>query len=314
MPGLKCCCVMAAGMLIGSAAFAAPGRGAQPRPPARLFFSVQWPDHSQIYSMRPDGSDRVCLTPTSDTDHHPAVSPDGKTVAFTTLRDGVRAIYLMNPDGTNQRRLTHEGDAGLCAWSPDGKRLAFSSNRSGRYCIYVMNADGTDVHRLTEGPSEDCPVWSADGRRIAYEGRQNNIWRVYVLNANGTGLHQITTEKWDNRWPQWSPDGRRIAYTSYEQGKGDIYTMRPDGTRATDQTDNPAEDRQPAWAGGRLLFHSDRAGRFDIFSVGLNSRDASRLTADPKDTAEVSVASPGLARRSDQTRGKRAAQQSAGAA
>jgi tol-pal system beta propeller repeat protein TolB len=289
-------------MLISAVVFAAPSHNVGQNLPERLFFSVQRSDrartYSQIYSMKPGDAAQVCLTPASDSDYRPAISPDGKTVAFTTHRDNIRAIYLMNPDGTNQRRLTQDGDAGLCAWSPDGKRITFSSNRNGRYCIYVMNADGTNVRRLTDGPSEDYSVWSPDGRRIAYEARQNGVWRIVVVNADGTGTRPITTEKWDSRWPQWSPDEKLIAYTSYEQGNGDIYVMHPDGTRATRLTDNPADDRQPTWIAGGLLFHSNRAGHFNIFAVSLNARDERRLTSETSDTAEVAGTPPppGLSR------------------
>lgn len=293
---LKLWPVVPAAMLISAVVFAAPKRDAKPHLPERLFFSVQRTDrtrtYSQIYAMKPGDTAQVCLTPTSDSDYRPAVSPDGKTVAFTTHRDNIRAIYLMNPDGTNQRRLTQNGDAGLCAWSPDGKRIAFSSNRNGRYCIYMMNADGTGVRRLTDGLSEDYPVWSPDGRRIAYEGRVNSVWRIFVVNVDATGDRPITSEKWDSRWPEWSPDGKLIAYTSYEQGNGDIYVMRPDGTEPTRQTDNPAEDRQPTWTGSGLLFHSNRAGHFNIFTMSLNSRDERRLTSETSDTAEVAASPP----------------------
>jgi Tol biopolymer transport system component len=285
-----------AALLTGGTVLAARGGEEDRRLPGMLFFSVQRSDrtrtYSQIYSMKIDSPTRTCLTPTSDSDYRPALSPDGKTVAFTTHRDNVRAIYLMNPDGAHQRRLTKDGDAGLCAWSPDGRHLTFSSNRSGRYCIYVMNADGTNVRRLTEGPSEDYSVWAPDGRRIAYEARQNGVWRIAVVSVDGTAARPITSEKWDSRWPQWSPDGRRIAYTSYEQGNGDIYVMRPDGTEQTRQTDNPAEDRQPTWTTGGLLFHSNRAGHFNIFTMSLNSKDERRLTSETSDTAEVAGMPP----------------------
>jgi Tol biopolymer transport system component len=276
-----------------SFAFATPKQPDLSRERGRLFFSMQWPDHAQIYSTKLDGTDEVLLTPRSDTDYRPVVSPDGSTIAFTSHRDGIRAIYLMNLDGSQPRRLTWGSDAGLCAWSPDGKQLTFSSNRTGVYCIYTMNADGTQIRRLTEGPSDDFPVWSSDGRWIAYEGRLNNVWRIYRIHPDGTGMQAITTEKWDSRWPQWSPDSRQIAYTSYEQGNGDIYVMQADGQRAARQTDDPAEDRQPAWMGkDRLLFHSNRAGHFDLFMVRLNRHDERRLTHEPKDTSEVTYLLP----------------------
>lgn len=258
----------------------------------RIFFTVRWPDHGQIYSMNPDGSNRVCLAPLSDTDYCPSLSRDGTTIAFTTHRDGVRAIYLMNMDGTNQRRVTRKEDAGLCSWSPDGSQLAFSSNRNGRYCIYVMNRDGSNVRRITEGPSEDCPTWSADGRQIAYEGMQGQIWRIFVVNVDGgSGAKAVTNGKWSARWPQWSPGGGGIAYTSYEQGKGQVYFMLPDGTSVTRLTSSSAEDQQPAWTADsrQVLFHSNRTGKFDIYALDIATRNEQRLTAEPKNTEQATT-------------------------
>jgi len=258
------------------------------RAPSKVFYSVRWPDHAQIMSMDADGSHPTCLTPLTDSDYYPALSPDGTTIAFTTHRDNIRALYLMNPDGTNQRRLTTEGDAGLGAWSPDGSRLAFSSNRNGKYCIYVMKRDGTDVRRLTEGPAEDCPNWSPDGKTIVFESSVNPIWRIWVVNADGTGLKAISQDKWSERWPQWSPDGKTIVFTSYEHGAGDIYLMRANGSHSTRLTTNPAEDRQPFWAadGSHILFHSSRAGRFDIYVLDVATKEEHRMTVEAKDTAD----------------------------
>jgi hypothetical protein len=260
-------------------------------PDPRIFYSTRWTDHAQIYAMNPDGSKPVCLTPLSDTDYGAVLSPDGTTIAFTTHRDGVRALYLMNPDGTNQRRITQKEDAGLCAWSPDGSQLAFSSNRSGRYCIYVMQHDGSNVRKLTDGPSDDFPAWSPDGSQIAYEGNPDQNWRIYLANVDGSGTKAITKGKWSDRWPQWAAGGDQIAYTSYEQGKGQIYMMHPDGTAVKRLTNNAAEDRQPFWTADsrQILFHSNRAGKFDIYTFDLATHEERRLTTDPKDTAEVTT-------------------------
>jgi len=104
----------------------------------------------------------------------PAVSPDGRSVAFTSDRDGDDDIWIMAPDGSNQRSLTsndaHDDNA---AWSPDGSSIAFSSDRSGKNEIYVMNADGTGVRQVTNDTTliPDIPSWSPDGTRIVFAAR-----------------------------------------------------------------------------------------------------------------------------------------------
>src|SRR5579871_3119817 len=203
------------------------------------------------------------------------------------------SLYLMNPDGTNQRRLTTDKDAGLCAWSPDGSKLAFSSNRDGKYCIYVVNRDGSNIHRLTEGPSEDCPNWSADGKQIAYEGMTDGIWHVHVVNADGTGRRSLTEGKSHARWPAWSPDGDVIAYVGYgqgaDQGIAEIYMMQPDGKMATRRTNDHTENIDPAWTtdGRELYFYSKRNGHFEIYAFDLSSRKQRLIVAETQDTREV---------------------------
>jgi Tol biopolymer transport system component len=96
-------------------------------------------------------------------------SADGSWIAFSSNRDGNSEIYVMNPDGSNVRRLTDNPAFDKePAWSPDGKRIAFSSSRNGSFDIYVMSVDGfllgegiPAVLRLTTSPSEELgPVWN----------------------------------------------------------------------------------------------------------------------------------------------------------
>ncbi|MBD0326251.1 MAG: PD40 domain-containing protein, partial [Pyrinomonadaceae bacterium] len=77
-------------------------------------------------------------------------------IAFSTTRDGNSEIYVMNPDGSGQTRLTFNAalDADP-AWSPDGTRLVFVSTRDGNEEIYVMNADGSSQTRLTTNTALD---------------------------------------------------------------------------------------------------------------------------------------------------------------
>ena len=84
-------------------------------------------------------------------------------IAFISERDGNTEIYTMNPDGTDQRRLTYSPALDLLpSWSPDGRKIAFPSlsQREGNE-IYVMNADGTNQRNLTNNPAEDTNAfWS----------------------------------------------------------------------------------------------------------------------------------------------------------
>jgi Tol biopolymer transport system component len=141
---------------------------------ARIAYSAYRGDTTEIYTVKPDGSDVVQVTSNTARDEEPSWSPDGSKLAFTSDRDGpVEAftrvgcctagpgeIYTMNADGTGVQRMTVNPalDASP-AWSPDGTKLAFTSTRRTPNCdpnvlltfhcqsdVYVMNADGTDQH------------------------------------------------------------------------------------------------------------------------------------------------------------------------
>ena len=147
-----------------------------------------------------DGSGRTRLTTNPGPDSDPAWSPDGRTIAFVSGRDGNTGIYVMNADGTEQRLLmpAKVDYPPQLAWSPDGQKLAFTvaltSGPDGNLEIYVMNADGSGQRNLTPTNSADdgAPRWSPDGRRIVFVGSRDGGEAIYVMNADGSGQQRLT--------------------------------------------------------------------------------------------------------------------------
>lgn len=117
------------------------------------------------------------LAKSSGRNDWPAVSPDGRRVAFGSSRDGNFEIYAGGLDGENLRRLTKRPGVDMRpAWSPDGKRIAFTSVRKGNYEIYVMSADGRrPVNISRHAERDDYVCWHPDGRQLVWvrevEGR-----------------------------------------------------------------------------------------------------------------------------------------------
>src|SRR5882672_4246069 len=185
-----------------------------------LFQSNRIPDTTytarfQIYVMNSDGSNVSQLTfpntARDSTGHvtdttsnfHPVWSPDGTKIAFASSRDTNPEIYVMDPNGSNVVRLTHDSAAdGQPAWSPDGTKIAFQSNRETDYAVWVMNADGSSPTRLTDpSTSAGAPSWSPDGTRIAYE-QGGDLW---VMNVDGSRKIRITGGFWADGLPRWRP-------------------------------------------------------------------------------------------------------------
>ena len=99
-------------------------------------------ERHQIYSINIDGSDERHLNPNPHDCYSPAISPDGRTIAFVSAREGDIEIYLMDADGSNERRLTNGIGASMQpAFAPDSTLLAFVSDRSDRLQIYLMHLD-----------------------------------------------------------------------------------------------------------------------------------------------------------------------------
>jgi Tol biopolymer transport system component len=218
-------------------------------------------------------------------DYYPSWSPDGTRIVFFSDRDGNYEIYTMNPDGSEQTRLTENpaNDVRPC-WSPDGTRIVFGSERDGNEEIYIMNSDGSNETRLTENPDADMsPSWSPDGTRIVFVSDRGGNQEIYTIKIDGSSLTRLTENPADDRYPSWSPDGLKIAFHSMRDGNREIYVMNKDGSNQTRLTDNPANDGVPFWSpdGQKISFITDRDGNREIYVMNTDGSNQTRLTDNP---------------------------------
>jgi dipeptidyl aminopeptidase/acylaminoacyl peptidase len=139
---------------------------------------------------------------------NPAFSPDGRKIVFASRRDGNEEIYVMNADGSNQKRLTTtRGDDNRPCFSPDGRKIAFTTNRHGNEEIYLMNADGTEQTRLTRSSRQDfSPCFSPDGSKIAFASDRvsSEEYEIYVMNADGSNPTRLTNSRGTDAKPTWA--------------------------------------------------------------------------------------------------------------
>ena len=250
--------------------------GAAPARSRIAFISSPGPGAAPLYVVNADGSGHGWLTLTAEVGPV-AWSPDGRRLAFASGREGNPEVYVMNADGSRQRRLTRNAAPSYeLAWSPDGRRIAFLSRRDDNSEIYVMNADGGGLRNLTRDPAGDSTfAWSPDGRKIAFMSKRDGTWDIHLMNADGSGLRNLTRHPASDSAPAWSPDGRKIAFGR----DGEIHLMNADGSGLRNLTRHPASDSAPAWSpdGRKIAFGRDG----EIYVMNADGRSLRRLTRNP---------------------------------
>ena len=229
----------------------------------------------------------------------PLTGIGGGVIAFVSNRDGNFEIYVMNADGSDQRRLTYNtvGDWAP-AWSPDGKQLAFTSERDGNFEIYVIDfSDGIGVHvseqdppvqkRLTYRETNDWdPDWSPDGSQIVFHSEHGEKgFDIWMINADGSDPQQLSNNADEEIHIAWAPDGSRFAVESNGDGNYQIYVMAadrysPSSPELQRLTIQEGGNRFPDWSpdGSQIAFSSMRDGNSEIYVMDADGSNNRRLT------------------------------------
>lgn len=265
-----------------------------------VFASTQHRATSDIYFKKVDGRTITQLTADPAQDVMPAISPDGKKIAFCSNRRGNWDVFVMSVSGGQAVQVTSELSHELHpTWSPDGKKLAFSrlGETSGRWEIWVTDAVGaTGNEFLGYGLfPEWCPIAGTgeNGRdKILFQrsrergDRAFSVWTVDYKAGDTSSPTEIvadTTAAVINA--SWSPDGQSIVYATVanpnqprmaNSGSGQptgaasqLWITGIDGTGRVALTSDQHLNLMPIWAtDGRIYFVSDRSGTNNVWSLG----------------------------------------------
>lgn len=227
-----------------------------------------------------------------------AVSPDGKTLAFTRgLGLFERDIYLVTlsqdlvPRGEPKRLTFDNKQVDGLAWTANGQSLIFSSERGGRLELWQMPArPGREPTRLTaagEDPGE--VVISRQGRHLVYSHPVVNwsIWRVPLRGKRPEAAQPLISSTRIEIQAKYSPDGKRIAFESNRSGHDEIWTCQADGSHPVQVTNFRAWAGSPRWSpdGQKLAFDSNAAGNWDIYVIGSQGTKPMRLTTSERPTS-----------------------------
>ena len=202
-----------------------------------------------IYLLTLDPWNIARLTTNAANDESPALSPDGRKVAYVSYRDSDAdaEVYVLTVSDRSLVQITSNTDSDMDpAWSSDGTRIAFASDRDGDWDVFLADADGSNPTNLTDSSRDD-------------------------------------TNGYNDRWPDLGEDSygdELITFSSDRDGDWELHTMYDDGVDPWQTTSNNGADTQSSWGPSveELAFQSDRNTGleiFDTFDGGGDSRNLS---------------------------------------
>ena len=255
----------------------------------QILFVSDRDGNSEIYRQFPGGRPKR-LTFNGGLDGHPALSPNGKSVAYFTTINRVSQIAVLHLNSGNHQQLTFSPKSDVHpTWSPDGRRIAFSSNRDGDFDIYIMNRNGKNAKNMTDNSPlhDESPHWSPVSQKIVFTSEQDlqPPQDVNVLEAQTGNQRKIITSSSFAFNPKWSPNGSLIAYFSQELPDASpsttlLWRVKPDGTELEALVTGGESNSHPKYSpdGLSIAFVSERNFNTDIYAFNLETNELSRLT------------------------------------
>ena len=207
-----------------------------------------WPVYDSYDIFLADTSGKVLeqLTTNPGYDAEATLSPDGKKMIFTSIRNGDLDLYIMDLKSKKVKQVTHDlGYDGGAWFSPDGKKIVWRASRPKgdsaiaeykqllaegmvaptKMEVFIADADGSNVRQVTNlGQANWAPNFTPDSKRIIFcsnhEYKRGFPFNMYLVNFDGTGLEKISRDKGFDAFPMFSHDGKKIIFASNRNNGG----------------------------------------------------------------------------------------------
>jgi tricorn protease len=204
-----------------------------------------------IWTVPAEGGTASRLTVHEGVDALSRWSPDGKWIAYSSLRNGNYDVFIIPAQGGPARQVTlSSANDWICDWSPDGQKLLFYSLRDTKaFALFTIDLKTKAVKRVTEDTEAlRYGAWSPDGKKIAYTRTGQPWWRPWyrgsvaahtVVKDLETGkVKTISKSSVQEFWPLFTPDSKSVYVTLLGNGGNtpNIWRMPVDGGRAVQVT------------------------------------------------------------------------------
>ena len=240
---------------------------------------------------------------------HPAISPDGKTIAFSYQGD----IFTVPSSGGRAKQITSNAAFdSYPVWSPDGNHIAFASNREGSIDVWVMDANGGIPKRVTTNSGSEYPLRWKDNYTIMFKASimptaksiifAGSYPQVYTVGMDGGRPKLFSDITMDALDINASGDVLYIDRKGYEDEwrkhhrspiTRDVWLKSGDSFRKLTTFDG--EDRDPVWAsdGKSFYYLSEQSGTLNVYHRTLDGKETQITNHEKNPVRFLSAASDG---------------------
>ncbi|MBX9600099.1 MAG: hypothetical protein K2X35_03805 [Bryobacteraceae bacterium] len=262
--------------------------GSEPLSRSQIFFVSDRTGHKEIWRMNHDGSAQRQVTAMKSITFQPAVSRDGRWLAYTTLAGLKYEIRLQPADGGRARAVGHPRSAlnHTPSFSPDGTRLYFSASVEGWSNLFTLDLADGKLHRLTTARAvevEPRPNPKAPETVVFTSGRSGRP-QLYSMTGEGLDVSRVTTGVGQAVNPNWHPDGQHLAFAwtnGYEPGNFHVFIMDFRSRMVVQLTRGEEVSENPVWAstGRHLAYAVRQRGTSQVWSMLADGSNQRQLTA-----------------------------------